>query len=125
MGQGLAPEAEMLTIWSNRHQNHCRHHKSHTAWPTMLIWAVCIYMHNNRHQNHSRHHKSHTAWPTMLIWAVCIYMHIIRFFEVAQLVGALCCNPEGRGFRSRWGEKVVSNLSNPSSRTMSWGPISL
>jgi hypothetical protein len=39
------------------------------------------------------------------------------------VVKALCYNPEGRGFDTRWGEFL--NLPHPSSRTRPWGLLSL
>jgi hypothetical protein len=35
--------------------------------------------------------------------------------------GTICYKPEGRGFESRWGHRIVFNLPNPSSRTMALG----
>jgi hypothetical protein len=37
------------------------------------------------------------------------------------MVEALCYEPEGRGFETRWGEWIYFNLSNPSGRTRPCG----
>jgi hypothetical protein len=39
------------------------------------------------------------------------------FYETSVVVEALRYKPEGRGFDSRWGNRIVFNLPNPSSRT--------
>jgi hypothetical protein len=51
-----------------------------------------------------------------IILCVCVCLGHV----VAQLVAALCCKPEGRGFESRchW---IFFNLPNPSSRKMALG----
>jgi hypothetical protein len=43
----------------------------------------------------------------------------------SEMVKALSYEPEGRGFKTRWGKLVAFNLPNPSGCTRPWGSLSL
>jgi hypothetical protein len=58
----------------------------------------------------------------VLTFLYCPYLFIFFWGNaVALLVQALCYKPEGRGFDSRLGHWIFSNLPNPSSRNMALG----
>jgi hypothetical protein len=62
---------------------------------------------------------------TFQMFDIQIRVHTV-YLRVARgsvVVMALCYNPEGSGFDSRWGEFL--NLPNPSGRTRPWGLLSL
>jgi hypothetical protein len=76
------------------------------------IKIQCLFMHKG------------TMWETSRVTdhqGITTTTIICMGHAVAWLVKALCYQPEGRGFNSRWSHWILFNLSNPSSCTMATG----